>query len=463
MISLGYTSNHPKATVGFTPQQAVNQPIREIAFDGQSHLLSIAPTGSGKGISSVIPTLLTYEGSTVVIDPKAEAYQITAKRRRAMGHRVVKFDPFGIVKDEFSCDGFNPLDLRYYGDFNIEEEALSFATALKGKNRGATGNDIFWDCSAINVISAAISVVLSLYDDDKISLSEAIRFLMKPELVYEFALVLDNHLQSLPDGTVYSIKTYIETPEQNTRPSVDATVSTYLLSLKSEAILRMLEKTTFSLETFIVGSEPIDIYFIWPSDKLESHNGLLNVILASLFKALLLRRGKPKHRTLFLLDETAALGNFPLLETIAALGRGFGITMWLFLQDYAQLKRHYQDGASTLINNCGVHQFFGIKTYHVAKDIAAVTGLTPQQIMSMGPDEQYLCVNGEVFFNAKRNNYLRDAAYHGLYNENPFYTPQPETLLKSNPRSQPRLTLPPKKTQKRGKERNIDRDDETPF
>lgn len=458
MIKLGHTSGTPKTSVGFLPQAFVAQSAKDITFDGQSHLLTIAPTGSGKGVSSVIPTLLTYQGSTVTIDPKAEAYKVTAERRRAMGHQIIKFDPFGLVNDGYPCDGFNPLDLRYYGNFNIEEESLSLAEQLKGKQRMAH-KDIFWDCAAINVVSSAIAIVLALYEDNKINLSEVVRFLMQPDLAYEFALILDNQAENLSEGIKYSIKTYLETPAQNTRPSVDATVNTYLLSLKSEGILKMLEKSTFSLEEFIVGSRPVDMYFIWPSDKLESHTGLLSILLASLFKALLLRTGKPKYRTLFLLDETAALGYFPLLETIAAIGRGYGITMWLFLQDYTQLKRFYQDGTSTIINNCGAHQFFGIKTYHVAKDISAITGLSPQQIMSMSADEQYLCINGEVFTNAKRINYLRDVEFQDLFNENPFYAPQPEILGKINLRPQLKGVQAPEVIKKQGKQFNRNDDD----
>ncbi|AYQ36560.1 type IV secretory system conjugative DNA transfer family protein [Runella sp. SP2] len=462
MIPLGYTSIQPKATVGFHPNPVGVKTSKAITFNGESHLLTVCPTGGGKGVNCLIPTLLTYEGSTVTLDPKGENYKVTAKRRRAMGHQVVKFDPFKIIDDGFSCDGFNPLDLRHFGGFDIEEESLSLADQLKGKRR-STHSDIFWDCSAVNVVSAAIAVVLSLYEDEKVNLSEAIRFLMQPELVYEFAVVLDNHSTQLPEGTKYSIKTYLETPEQNTRPSVDATVNTYLLSLKSEGILKMLEKTTFSLEEFIVGSRPMDLYFVWPSDKLESHNGLLSMLLATLFKALLLRTGKPKHRNLFLLDETAALGAFPLLETIAAIGRGYGITMWLFLQDYAQLKRNFQDGASTLINNCGVHQFFGIKTFHVAKDIAAITGLNPQQIMSMASDEQYLCVDGEVYPNAKRLNYLLDKNFEGLYEPNSFYQPQPESLPKARPRPRSVVDKVESTTRKKSKQIALNDDDDDLF
>ena len=41
-----------------------------ISYKGDRHLLTVAPTRAGKGTTQIIPNLLTYEGSTLVIDPK---------------------------------------------------------------------------------------------------------------------------------------------------------------------------------------------------------------------------------------------------------------------------------------------------------------------------------------------------------------------------------------------------------
>ena len=43
---------------------------RLIRFGKDSHLITFAPTGSGKGTGAVIPNLLQYPGSAVVLDLK---------------------------------------------------------------------------------------------------------------------------------------------------------------------------------------------------------------------------------------------------------------------------------------------------------------------------------------------------------------------------------------------------------
>lgn len=51
---------------------------RYLMFSGQQFVLLAAPTRSGKGVSTVIPNLLNYDGSVVVLDVKQENYDITA-------------------------------------------------------------------------------------------------------------------------------------------------------------------------------------------------------------------------------------------------------------------------------------------------------------------------------------------------------------------------------------------------
>src|SRR3546814_3027804 len=52
------------------------------------HVLLEAPTGSGKGVGIVIPNLLQWPDSVVVLDIKRENYEITAgfRRKRSEEH-----------------------------------------------------------------------------------------------------------------------------------------------------------------------------------------------------------------------------------------------------------------------------------------------------------------------------------------------------------------------------------------
>jgi type IV secretion system protein VirD4 len=57
------------------------------------HALIVAPTGRGKGVGFVIPNLLTYKGSAVVLDVKGENFRETSRFRANMGDKVFRFAP----------------------------------------------------------------------------------------------------------------------------------------------------------------------------------------------------------------------------------------------------------------------------------------------------------------------------------------------------------------------------------
>jgi hypothetical protein len=97
--------------MGFAARSRVSSASSQLLFvpKKQPHLLTIAPTGSGKGRGVLIPNILTYCGPALVLDIRGELYQVTARRRRELGHQVVKLDPFRVIDDR--TDGLNPLDV----------------------------------------------------------------------------------------------------------------------------------------------------------------------------------------------------------------------------------------------------------------------------------------------------------------------------------------------------------------
>lgn len=69
---------------------------RLIGRDDDRHAMAIAGTRSGKSLTLLIPNLLRYPGSVLVLDPKGELVRATAAARRRMGQKVIVLDPFGV-------------------------------------------------------------------------------------------------------------------------------------------------------------------------------------------------------------------------------------------------------------------------------------------------------------------------------------------------------------------------------
>jgi type IV secretion system protein VirD4 len=76
---------------------------RYLRHDGPEHVWAFAPTRSGKGVGLVIPTLLSWTGSTVVHDIKGENWTLTAGWRSQFPHCLL-FSP-----TDAASARYNPL------------------------------------------------------------------------------------------------------------------------------------------------------------------------------------------------------------------------------------------------------------------------------------------------------------------------------------------------------------------
>ena len=85
------------------------------------HALIVAPTGRGKTTGFVIPNLLTYQGSAVVLDVKGENFDATSRHRAAQGDKVFRFAPTD-WRDGRS-HRYNPL-LRIAGLENVDRQQM---------------------------------------------------------------------------------------------------------------------------------------------------------------------------------------------------------------------------------------------------------------------------------------------------------------------------------------------------
>ena len=68
---------------------------RAFGLEDDRHMVTIAGSRAGKSSTVLIPNLLRYPGSVVVLDPKGELVRATAATRARMGQRVFVLDPFG--------------------------------------------------------------------------------------------------------------------------------------------------------------------------------------------------------------------------------------------------------------------------------------------------------------------------------------------------------------------------------
>lgn len=423
-ILLGWKSgDNGKQTMGFgAPRLPEAMPEGEVPmlYGEDRHLVTIAPTGAGKGRGVIIPNLLRFEGSVIVIDPKGETYHVTARRRREMGQEVRLLDPFGAIGKK--TDSLNPFDLFQRPGALLDADAEMLASLLAGD--AGFHKEPFWDNWGRSLMAGVIAAVAETSPKSEKHFGKVREILMSDDAVYNLAALIENH-EPLNRLSKQNISSFLPITEQ-TRSGILSTTQSYLKVVNSDSALRSLSRSTISLDAVRRG-DPMTIYIVIPPDKLESHGALLRLWVGALMLTVMGRKRRPKRSTLFLLDECAQLGEFGPLRQSMTLLRGYGLQVWPFFQDLSQLQRLYPKDWRTIFNNAGVFQLFGVANHLMAKESAELIGDVDADLLrNMAKDRQIISIANEKAVSARLPDYLKDAPFQNHWDPNPMFDTDPE-------------------------------------
>ena len=147
----GLFSTDPFYSVVIGAWQDEKGVIHYLKHSGTEHVLSTAPTRSGKGVCQVIPTLLTWQGSMIINDIKEELYQLTAGwRKEYANNKILKFNPAS-ANDSIK---WNPLDEIRMGTESEVADIQSIALMLVDPN--GKGLESHWQKTSHALLTGAI-------------------------------------------------------------------------------------------------------------------------------------------------------------------------------------------------------------------------------------------------------------------------------------------------------------------
>lgn len=320
--------------------------LHYLRHDGPEHVLTYAPTRSGKGVGLVIPTLLSWPHSAVVTDLKGELWAITAGwRQRHARNKVLRFEPA-------ARDGgvrWNPLDEVRLGTEHEVGDVQNLATLIVDPD--GRGLESHWQKTShalivgvilhalykarLEGVAANLPVVDAMLSDPNRSIGD----LWAEMIVYEHV-----------DGRNHPVigaaaRDMLDRPEEEAG-SVLSTAKSYLALYRDPMVARNVAYSDFSVLDLMHHSSPVSLFIVTqPNDKARLRpvvRVLVNMIVRRLADRMAFEGGRPvphyRHRLLMMFDEFPSLGKLEIMQDSLGFLAGFGIKCYLICQDINQLK-----------------------------------------------------------------------------------------------------------------------------
>jgi|CXWL01.1.fsa_nt_gi type IV secretion system protein VirD4 len=384
---------------------------RPVGIEDDRHMITVAGSRAGKGVSVIVPNLIFYPGSILAIDPKGELASITARRRaRDLRQKVFVLDPFdrtaGWVKPYKAS--FNPMAILTEDNRHIVEDAGLIADALVIPG----GGDIHWDETAKNFIEGLILHVATWSgyegrrnlvtvrellvrgvepDPDLFGSPEDMEDILKDvDNRAMFGLRMEMESNDRLGGFIQAAATEMFERDPKEMNSVLSSARRHTTFLGFPAMKEVLQDHAElnDLRALKTMPEGMTIYLCLPAGRLSTCNRWLRLFVNLALEAMereQRRAAKLKDVPVLLcLDEFATLGRMEQIEAAAGQIAGFGCKLWPILQDLGQIEALYKERWQTFMGNAGVLQFFGNNDVKTLEYISQRLGKTTVLVESAG-------------------------------------------------------------------------------
>lgn len=305
-----------------------------LQHDGPEHILLIGPTRSGKGISTIIPTLLTWPESVLVLDPKdGENYDVT-KDWRAQYTTVYAFTPCKRPQTRINVlDMIRLTTLHEVGDVQVIAQSL---VAPEKMSRAGEKERHFIELAGMLLTAAILHVC---YTSRRKSLAGVWDFLTQQHASLGEslkAMVTTAHTVKGVHTAIVSMTRAIQNITGDRELSSVWSTAIRPLALYSDPLIAAsTDSSDLSLETLQYGKYPVSLYLIAPSPMaLERLHPVYRVILDVGMTRLMERKVRTwRYRLLNCLDELPWHGYCRAVDKGIAVQAGYGQKNLVVTQD----------------------------------------------------------------------------------------------------------------------------------
>jgi type IV secretion system protein VirD4 len=332
-----------------------------LSYAGPAHLLTVAPTRSGKGVGTVLPNLLAAPRPVVCVDPKGENARIAARARRRFGW-VWVLDPFGASGGPAAC--YDPTAVLDPSSPDLADDAATLADALVFDPPGQVA-EAHWNEEAKALIAgllmhlACAGLTGSGHGADAAPDARGLpalraRLTLPPR---EWEALLRSMMADAgaAGGLVARAAARQLGKADREAAGVLSSAQRHTHFLDSPRMAASMARSDFRWRDLRDGSATV--FLVLPPDRMAAYARWLRLLVAQGISELARTPQRPgTPPVLLLLDEFAALGRLEPVLSAAGLMAGLGLQLWPILQDLAQLRAAYGESASTFLANSGLIQ-----------------------------------------------------------------------------------------------------------
>lgn len=345
-----------------------------LQFFGNEFVSIGAPTRSGKGVSIVIPNLLTYPDSIVVLDIKMENWNLTAGFR-AKYQKVFRFSPSAL---DGRSHRYNPLDYIRRDELYRMSDIQNIANIFFPANTGNDTSD-FFNGQAQRLFTGLVLYMLET-PERPCTLSELVKLAEAPKPLNEWITeTIDKRKKEgreLSVECIQALMAYAGNPAENTRGGIDATLKTPLIIFSDPMVACATSCSDFRLDE--VRKEKQTIYIGIQPNELAKFSKLINVMISQFIdqNMVLPELDKSyKYQCLLLLDEFTSLGCVEIIQKSIAYIAGYNMRLMPIFQSKSQVEDAYgRDGARAIFSNIACQIEFTPTEQEQADEISKMLG-----------------------------------------------------------------------------------------
>ncbi|MES2264557.1 MAG: type IV secretory system conjugative DNA transfer family protein [Pseudomonadota bacterium] len=371
--------------------------VHYLRHDGPEHVLTYAPTRSGKGVGLVVPTLLSWGRSAVITDLKGELWALTSGWRQKYGkNKVLRFEP--ATSSGSVC--WNPLDEVRLGTENEVGDVQNLATLIVDPD--GKGLETHWQKTSQALIVGVILHALykSKMEGIPATLPSVDAMMSDPqrgigELWME--MVTYSHVEGKNHPVIGSAaRDMMDRPDEEAG-SVLSTAKSYLALYRDPIVAYNVSKSEFHIRDLMHHDSPVSLYIVTqPNDKARLRplvRVMVNMIVRQLADRMNFKNGRAvahyKHRLLLMLDEFPSLGKLDIMQESLGFLAGYGIKCYLICQDINQLKSRETGYGhdESITSSCHIQNAYPPNRVETAEHLSKLTGQTTvakEQITTSG-------------------------------------------------------------------------------